>query len=119
MLAKRTAYKEVLDDIFSPYESFRSKLDSNNNETLKLNLSKSLTFRFPAFVCEVKSDGERMLAHINRGIVKFQVSYYQKNIDFIIDYFYSFNNYISRGNVPGIGKYNLFSRLNIIDILCC
>ena len=34
-----------------------------------------LALQFPAFVCEVKLDGERILSHINRGIVTMQVCF--------------------------------------------
>ena len=75
MLCKRTTFQELLDDIFKPYAPLKAKLEENNDEILKLNFTTSLTFRYPAFVCEAKLDGERMLAHVKRGVVTLQVSW--------------------------------------------
>jgi ATP-dependent DNA ligase len=35
--------------------------------------ANSLALKFPTFVCEVKLDGERFLAHVKRGVVTMQV----------------------------------------------
>lgn len=41
--------------------------------------ANSMALKFPTFLCEVKLDGERIVAHVNRGVIKMQVRRYYNN----------------------------------------
>lgn len=66
MLAHRTSFASVLGDLGTRHRALRESLASDDMG------ASSLALKFPTFVCEVKLDGERMLVHMNRGIVTMQ-----------------------------------------------
>jgi len=68
MLSKRTSFSTAIHDMEFRHSDFRKEAPDS---TIGLN---SLAMRFPAFLCEEKLDGERMIIHVNRGNVSMQVS---------------------------------------------
>lgn len=67
MLSLRTSFESILSDLQVRHGVYAELLNKNNP------IKSCLALRFPAFTCEVKLDGERLLAHMHRGIVKVQV----------------------------------------------
>ena len=68
MLSLRTSCDSFLSNIARRHRDFEKFL-------LEGSLgASSLALRHPAFSCEIKMDGERMLVHIKRGIVTMQVN---------------------------------------------
>merc|ERR1719330_160248 len=68
MLSVRTSFETFLVDIQKRHKSYRDSLDTD--DPLR---SHSLALKYPAFSCEIKMDGERILSHITRkGVVKIQ-----------------------------------------------
>lgn len=69
MLSLRTSFESILSDLQVRHETYAELLKKNNP------LKTCLALKFPAFTCEVKLDGERLLAHVHRGVVKVQVRF--------------------------------------------
>jgi hypothetical protein len=68
MLSKRTSCPKVLEDMERLNEEFVFL------EKQERYLKSLLPVKFPAFISEVKLDGERMIIHVQRGIVTMHVS---------------------------------------------
>eukprot|EP00557_Chaetoceros_sp_GSL56_P004427 CAMPEP_0176497660 /NCGR_PEP_ID=MMETSP0200_2-20121128/11850_1 /TAXON_ID=947934 /ORGANISM="Chaetoceros sp., Strain GSL56" /LENGTH=1349 /DNA_ID=CAMNT_0017895703 /DNA_START=42 /DNA_END=4088 /DNA_ORIENTATION=- len=66
MLSLRTGFESILSDLQVRHGSYAELLNKDNP------LKTCLALKFPAFTCEVKLDGERLLAHMHKGIVKVQ-----------------------------------------------
>ncbi len=66
MLSMRTSFDNFLVDIQKRHKSYTSVLEKNDP------LKSCLALRHPAFSCEIKMDGERILCHVKRGSVKVQ-----------------------------------------------
>ena len=73
MLAQRTSFESAMSDITARHRNFEMEL---TEEDVGAN---SLALKFPTFLCEVKLDGERIVAHVNRGVVKMQVRRHYNN----------------------------------------
>ena len=69
MLCMRTSFATILTDIQKRHKAYIDTLEIDDPNRSRLAL------QFPAFVCEVKLDGERILSHISRGIVTMQVCF--------------------------------------------
>ena len=69
MLSKRTSCKTLISDMERLHENLEEYLGDD------VAVNSSLGVKFPAFICEVKLDGERMIVHVNRGIVTMQVNH--------------------------------------------
>jgi len=67
MLSMRTSFESFLTDVQKRHRAYVDALDANDP------LRRSLALMFPSFVSEIKLDGERILAHVKRGVVKLQV----------------------------------------------
>jgi ATP-dependent DNA ligase len=67
MLAQRTSFESAMSDITERHRNFAKDLAEDAPG------ANSLALKFPTFLCEVKLDGERFLAHVNRGVVTMQV----------------------------------------------
>lgn len=67
MLSLRTSPDTFLTKIAHRHKSFAETLPAGSSA------KTSLALQHPAFMCEIKMDGERMLVHIKRGIVTMQV----------------------------------------------
>lgn len=64
MKSERTSFESLMADMQKKHALvMKKKLEKDDP------LKKSLALNFPAFVAEVKLDGERMIVHINRGKV--------------------------------------------------
>lgn len=64
MRSERTSFESLMYDMRKKHaEVVKKKLKKDDP------LKDSLSLKFPAFVAEVKLDGERMIVHINRGQV--------------------------------------------------
>ena len=68
MLSKRTGFITAIHDMESRHKDFV------NGAPDSCNGLQSLALKFPAFMCEEKLDGERMVVHVKRGIVTMHVS---------------------------------------------
>lgn len=66
MLSMRTSFDTFLIDIQKRHKSYISTLDKSDP------LKSSLNLKHPAFSCEIKMDGERILCHMKKGTVKIQ-----------------------------------------------
>lgn len=73
----RTSFQSFLTDVQKRHRAYVDALDANDP------LRRSLALMFPSFVSEVKLDGERILAHVKRGVVKLQVGRCAKFVDVI------------------------------------
>lgn len=71
MLANRTSFESALTDTENRHFNHAKKLAEEEDED-SIKLANSLAIKFPTFICEVKLDGERMLVHVNRGLVTIQ-----------------------------------------------
>lgn len=67
MLSHRTSFESYLKDIAHRHHELDKVLPAN------APAKSSLALRHPAFACEIKMDGERMLVHIERGEVTMHV----------------------------------------------
>lgn len=67
MLSEKTNFGNILSRLRQKQKQFAETLEKDNPA------KSSLALTFPAFTCEVKLDGERMLAHMKKGVVKIQV----------------------------------------------
>lgn len=67
MLANKTSFETALSDITFRHRNFAAEMPDEETG------ADSLALKFPTFVCEVKLDGERIVTHVNRGIVTMQV----------------------------------------------
>jgi hypothetical protein len=68
MLAKKTTCASITTDLSVKHRDHAKNLRQDEPG------ASSLALKFPPFICEVKLDGERMVVHVNRGIVTMQVS---------------------------------------------
>lgn len=69
MLSHRTSFERYLKDIAYRHNELDKVLPANSPA------KSSLALKHPAFICEIKMDGERMLVHIKRGEVMMHVSF--------------------------------------------
>jgi ATP-dependent DNA ligase len=69
MLSMRTSFETILSDLQKRHKAFAEFLEKGDP------LRSCLALKFPAFTCEVKMDGERLLAHMTKGVVKVQVRF--------------------------------------------
>jgi len=67
MLSMRTSFESFLSDIRKRHQAYTNALDKDDP------IRRSLALKFPSFVSEIKLDGERILAHVKRGVVTMQV----------------------------------------------
>jgi ATP-dependent DNA ligase len=64
MRSERTSFDSLMADMQKRHaEVLKKKIEKDDP------LKESLALKFPAFVAEVKLDGERMIVHVNRGNV--------------------------------------------------
>lgn len=66
MLSMRTSFDTFLVDIQKRHKAYTDLLEKDDP------LRSSLCLKHPVFSCEIKMDGERILSHVKRGIVKIQ-----------------------------------------------
>ena len=79
MLSKRTGFSSAINDMESRHVEFL------RSAPVSCIGSDSLALKFPAFMCEEKIDGERMIVHVKRGNVTMHVrTYFYKKFDYII-----------------------------------
>ena len=64
----KTSFENILTDLQKRHRAYTEVLDKDDP------LRTCLALKFPAFTCEVKLDGERLLAHMKKGVVKVHVS---------------------------------------------
>lgn len=69
MLSLRTSFETILSELQKRHRAYGELLEKGDP------LRSCLALKFPAFTCEVKLDGERLLAHMQKGIVKVQVRF--------------------------------------------
>ncbi len=69
MLSLRTSFETILSELQKRHRAYGELLEKRDP------LRSCLALKFPAFTCEVKLDGERLLAHMQKGIVKLQVRF--------------------------------------------
>lgn len=65
-LSAKTSFANAISDTSKNHNEFRKRLDD------EAPLKSSLALLFPSFMCETKLDGERIIAHVKRGIVTLQ-----------------------------------------------
>lgn len=68
MLSHRTSFESYLKDIAHRHHELDKVLPATSPA------KSSLALKHPAFACEIKMDGERMLVHIKRGQITMHVS---------------------------------------------
>jgi len=73
MLSSRTGFSTLISDMEERHHLFAESLKSSKEEDSK-QIASSLALKFPAFICETKLDGERMIVHIQNGKVTMQVN---------------------------------------------
>ena len=66
MLSLRTSFETILSDLQKRHAAYVNVLDKDDP------IRTCLALKFPAFACEVKLDGERLLSHMKGGVVKVQ-----------------------------------------------
>jgi len=66
MLSMRTSFEKFLLEIQERHKKYIDCMGKDDP------LRSSLAMRYPTFSCEIKMDGERILSHIKKGIVKMQ-----------------------------------------------
>jgi len=71
MLSSRTGFSSLISDMEERHHLFAESLKSSKDEDSK-QIASSLALKFPAFICETKLDGERMIVHIQNGKVTMQ-----------------------------------------------
>lgn len=64
MLSLRTSFDTILVDIQKRHKIYSETLEKDDP------LRSSLSIKHPTFSCEIKMDGERIISHIKRGVVK-------------------------------------------------
>ena len=67
MLSNRASFEKALSLISARHQSYLLRFPKGDPILEKYD--KTLAFKHPAFLSEVKVDGERMLVHVNRGEV--------------------------------------------------
>jgi len=67
MLSLRTSFEGILSDLQKRHKAYVETMETDDPQR------SCLALKFPAFTCEVKLDGERLLAHLQKGVVKLQV----------------------------------------------
>ena len=68
MLCHKTSFDTALTDMEMKHKNYIDTLEKDDP------LRSSLALKFPTFLCEIKMDGERMIVHVNRGVVTMHVS---------------------------------------------
>ena len=66
MLSLRTGFEKILSDLGQRHNAYADSLEKDDP------LRSCLALKYPAFTCEVKLDGERLLSHMRKGVVKVQ-----------------------------------------------
>ena len=66
MLSLRTSFETILSDLQKRHKAYADVLEKDDP------LRSCLALKHPAFTCEVKLDGERILSHMKKGVVKVQ-----------------------------------------------
>ena len=66
MLSLRTSLETILSDLQKRHKAYADVLEKDDP------LRSCLALKHPAFTCEVKLDGERILSHMKKGVVKVQ-----------------------------------------------
>lgn len=64
MKSERTSFEECMTDMSRKHKAVLAKKELKEDP-----IKESLALKFPAFVSEIKMDGERMVVHIHRGKV--------------------------------------------------
>lgn len=66
MLSLRTSFEMILTDLQKRHKAYADVLEKDDP------IRSCLALKHPAFTCEVKLDGERLISHMKKGIVKVQ-----------------------------------------------
>ena len=66
MLSERTSFESFLHDIQKRHLAYNKTLEQGDQ------MQDLLALKYPTFSAEIKMDGERILSHIRKGVVKIQ-----------------------------------------------